>query len=334
MRPPANGSIQVSPTWSGHTPPAPSRSRPAIGENTAPGIASVVGAKRGGRGTSAAPRAARCIRRDSSGSGTHNPTPAAARCGSACCRCAARGAGPPRRARRRRAERAREPAQHHGLVLGLAVDAEVAVGGLRELDQVVERAHAVVAVDAVGVARPAARDRGAALAHLVDEARAARSVDAAEAQRRRRAARSRAAAPRPRAGAAREMGGLGRRGLVDPLAARLAVDGRARDEDHAARLLALRRERREQVAQPLDVGGAVERVVAAARRRRVHDHVERGRQIRERARHREVRRDRRDAGREVHGIAPQAEHVVAALDAKRARARFRRSRSRRSGCST
>jgi hypothetical protein len=51
MRPPANGSIQVSPMWSGHTPPGASRMRCAIGENTAPGIASVVGAKRGGRGT-------------------------------------------------------------------------------------------------------------------------------------------------------------------------------------------------------------------------------------------------------------------------------------------
>src|SRR5262247_3898647 len=41
MRPPANGSIQVSPTWSGQTSTALSRSGPAIGENTAPGIASV-----------------------------------------------------------------------------------------------------------------------------------------------------------------------------------------------------------------------------------------------------------------------------------------------------
>src|SRR5262245_25194900 len=87
-----------------------------------------------------------------------------------------------RYARRRRAEHACEPAQHDRLVLGLAVDAEIAVGGLRELDQVVERARAIVAVDAVGVARPAARDRGAALAHLVDEPRAAWPVDPAETQ--------------------------------------------------------------------------------------------------------------------------------------------------------
>src|SRR6266850_5307196 len=84
--------------------------------------------------------------------------------------------------RRRRAERAREPAQHDRLVLGLAVDAEIAVGGIGVVDQVIERARAVVAVDAVGVARTAARERGAALAHLVDQARAARPVDPAEAQ--------------------------------------------------------------------------------------------------------------------------------------------------------
>src|SRR4029453_18045845 len=57
MRPPVNGSIQVSPTWSGQTSPATSRRRPAIGENTAPGIASVVGAKRGGRGITGPPTA-------------------------------------------------------------------------------------------------------------------------------------------------------------------------------------------------------------------------------------------------------------------------------------
>src|SRR5215468_7031891 len=49
MRPPSKGSIQVSPTWSGHTPPG-TRSRCAIGEKTAPGMARVAAAKSGGRG--------------------------------------------------------------------------------------------------------------------------------------------------------------------------------------------------------------------------------------------------------------------------------------------
>jgi hypothetical protein len=145
----------------------------------------------------------------------------------------------------------------------------------------------------------------AARAHALDEAGAARAVDPAQPQD---AARPGSVAQQPLAledATTGELLGLGGRLLVDPLALRLAVDGRARHEEDAPQSLSLVVEGVEQAGQTVDVGGAVEGVVATGRRHRVDDLVEVGRQIAQARGHGQVRLQAPDARRQV--VRPSAQ---------------------------
>jgi len=165
------------------------------------------------------------------------------------------------------------PAYDGGLVGGVVVDAQVEgrqrLAGEREPEQMAQRSRGVVAVDAVGVV-PAAGVRPAA-AHALDEARAARSVDAAEAEH----ARAESAVEEQALGLQHaqpiEVSRLGRALLVDPLAGLLRVDGRARGEEREPRRVVAGPER---VAQAVDVGGAIGLVRGAVGRCRIHQRVE------------------------------------------------------------
>ena len=177
--------------------------------------------------------------------------------------------------------------------------------------------------------------RRAAAAHALDESRAPGPVDAAEAQRHRgEAARREHGLGFEHARAAK----VARRGgarLVHPRAVVLRVDRRARREEDARRCRSARVQRRDEIAQAVDVGAAVRSVVAAVggggvdRRRR--EALERASAAAsEFASARSAASGVTPSGRPV-GPALQSEDVVSRVAQQERRAPFRRSHSRRRG---